>query len=285
MCRFVLYLGPAIRLASLVTEPVHSLIHQSVHSRERREPLNGDGFGVAWYARDLQPEAAAFRSVTPAWNNANLHDIAKVVESDVILAHVRAASPGSAVSEANCHPFRSGRFAFMHNGDVREFLRIKRPLLDGLSDATFAEVRGSTDSEHLFALFVDAVARMGTGDPLSIMADALRDALRTVVALQAAHNAARPVYANVAVSDGQRAVACRYTSDAPDKADSLYVHTGARYECQDGQCAMVRPDDGLGAVIVASEALSADPGWDEVPVGSLLLVDEHRRVQLEPIGI
>ncbi|MCB9897049.1 MAG: class II glutamine amidotransferase [Planctomycetes bacterium] len=285
MCRFVLYLGPAIRVASLVTEPAHSLIRQSVHSNERREPLNGDGFGVAWYARDLQPEPAAFRAVTPAWNNANLIDLARVVESDVILAHVRAASPGSVVSEVNCHPFRSGRFAFMHNGDVREFLRVKRPLLDRLSDAAFAEVRGSTDSEHLFALFVDAVARMGSGDPLSLMADGLRDALKTIIALQAEHNAARPVYANVAVSDGLRAVACRFTSDAPGKADSLYVHTGMRYECREGACAMVRPDDGLGAVIVASEALSSDPGWDEVPEGSMLLIDEQRRVKLEPVGV
>ena len=46
MCRFVMYLGPEITMSSLVTEPSHSLIHQSMKSRERPEPLNGDGFGV-----------------------------------------------------------------------------------------------------------------------------------------------------------------------------------------------------------------------------------------------
>jgi predicted glutamine amidotransferase len=48
MCRFTLYMGPPIRLSSLLIEPDHSLIRQSVESREREEPLNGDGFGVGW---------------------------------------------------------------------------------------------------------------------------------------------------------------------------------------------------------------------------------------------
>ena len=50
MCRFVFYRGAPIRLSSLLTEPVHSIIHQSYRSKERAEPLNGDGFGVGWHA-------------------------------------------------------------------------------------------------------------------------------------------------------------------------------------------------------------------------------------------
>ena len=42
MCRFVFYRGAPIRLSSLLTEPAHSIIHQSYHSKERAEPLNGD---------------------------------------------------------------------------------------------------------------------------------------------------------------------------------------------------------------------------------------------------
>src|SRR6185436_9788616 len=37
MCRFTLYLGPAIRMSALVTEPRNSLIHQSFESQEREE--------------------------------------------------------------------------------------------------------------------------------------------------------------------------------------------------------------------------------------------------------
>jgi len=46
MCRFAAYLGPEIFISSLVTEPHHSIIHQSYHAKERIEPLNGDGFGI-----------------------------------------------------------------------------------------------------------------------------------------------------------------------------------------------------------------------------------------------
>ena len=63
MCRFVLYLGPELTLDTLITKPSHSLIHQSTHATERREPLNGDGFGLAWYVPSISAEPARFRSI------------------------------------------------------------------------------------------------------------------------------------------------------------------------------------------------------------------------------
>ncbi len=76
MCRFALYLGREITISSLVTEPANSIIHQSFHSHERAEPLNGDGFGLAWYAPELTEEPDLFKKVTPAWNNLDLLNLA-----------------------------------------------------------------------------------------------------------------------------------------------------------------------------------------------------------------
>ena len=42
MCRFVTYFGPQILISDLLYEPENSLIRQSLHARERTEPLNGD---------------------------------------------------------------------------------------------------------------------------------------------------------------------------------------------------------------------------------------------------
>src|ERR1044071_4844098 len=103
MCRFVLYHGTPITLASLVTEPGHSIIKQSIHASETEEPLNGDGFGVAWYVPELSQQPGVFRSVSPAWSNQNLLDLARVTRSRCVLAHVRAATSGLPVSETNCH--------------------------------------------------------------------------------------------------------------------------------------------------------------------------------------
>lgn len=279
MCRFTLYHGPSIRLADLLTEPRHSLIHQSYKSEEREEPLNGDGFGVAWYAPELSLQPGRFRSVTPAWSNSNLVSIARVVRSHCVLAHVRAASRGS-VEETNCHPFIADQYAFMHNGDVRGFSDIRRPLLAKLSDGAFASIEGRTDSEHMFALFRD---NLRGGEPLAAMADALRATIAQIFELSREHAGGAHCYLNLAVADGTRAIACRVSSD-PDYSDTLYVSRGRRYVCEGDQCRMVSPKDDAGAVIVSSEPLSQDPGWEVVPAGHLVLIDGDRATRIEPLA-
>jgi glutamine amidotransferase len=74
MCRFLVYIGrEPVLLADLLTRPSHSIIQQSWDSRERMTagPLNGDGFGVGWYAA-FDPTPCIFTSINPAWNNLNL---------------------------------------------------------------------------------------------------------------------------------------------------------------------------------------------------------------------
>lgn len=169
MCRFALYLGSPILVRSLITDPTHSIIHQSFHSRERKEPLNGDGFGMAWFMPEFTPEPAIFKDVQPAWNNSNLLHLARVTRSSCLLAHVRAASPGLPVSYLNCHPFARGPFAFMHNGSVGGFREMVRELRSGLSDVAYDQIQGSTDSEHVFALFSDYFESAEAKDPLQKM--------------------------------------------------------------------------------------------------------------------
>ena len=285
MCRFALYLGPPITLAALVTEPVNSIIHQSFHSHERSEPLNGDGFGVAWYAPEVAQEPAVFRSVTPAWNNQNLFRIARATRSECILAHVRAASPGLPVTETNCHPFAHGPLAFMHNGGLAGFRRVKRALLATLSDEAFAMPQGSTDSEALFALFLDEYRAAIELSAAERMARALESTIRKAVDLTWRAGVREPSYLNLAVSDGKRAVVSRFTSGDPELAPSLYLHIGKRYVCEGGCCRMVSPDDAGGAVLICSEPLSRDPGWVPVPPGSLVVVHEDRTVDVRPCGL
>lgn len=309
MCRFVLYLGVPMTIASLVTEPSNSIINQSVHSREADEPLNGDGFGVAWYVPEISHKPAVFRSVSPAWSNMNLLEMARVTRSGCILAHVRAATRGIPVTELNCHPFSAGPYAFMHNGDVARFGAIRREVLRGLSDDAFHAVKGSTDSEHLFGLFLDRVAAAGgtpgaatagvaMGHPRE-QADRMALALQQTVAHitrlsgaavggvrrdEAPEGEDDHCYLNIAVSDGAHAVACRYTS-APGDPSSLYIHTGRRYVCEGGLCRMVSPEKGHGAVIVSSEPLSDDPGWQKLPRNHMVVVHADRTCDVRPLDV
>lgn len=270
MCRFVFYQGNPIRLSELLTEPDHSLINQSFGAREREEPLNGDGFGVAWFAEDSH-QPALFRSVSPAWSNQNLLELARVVSSSCILAHVRAATQGT-VSESNCHPFRRGRLVFMHNGDIGGFDKLRRPLLARLSDGAFDDIEGRTDSEHFFALIQDALAEQDDDPSPVVLLDALRIALDMVRELTATFAPHEFTYLNAVLTDGDSAVVCRYTDDDAARAESLYLNQGRRFVCEDGLCRMLEPGAGGGTLLLASEPLSTEPGWRMVEPNSALLI-------------
>ncbi|MDJ0840724.1 MAG: class II glutamine amidotransferase [Acidobacteriota bacterium] len=286
MCRFVLYLGPEILMSTLVTLPRNSIVHQSFHAEMRSEPLNGDGFGLAWYASNITPRPALFKSVSPAWSNMNLRSLARVTHSSCILAHVRAATPGLTVFRENCHPFSYGPFSFMHNGSIGGFPRIKREIQNHLSDESFKVILGSTDSEHLFALALDCLTPEGVDPPARRLADALAGAIRIVEMLR--HNAGETEisYLNLVLTDGTSAAATRYVSDPLDNtAASLFSHTGRQYVCEDGVCKMVAADLEDGAVLVASEPLSDDEGWDLVPPNHIVLVHPDRTISWEPLDL
>ncbi|MAG57705.1 MAG: hypothetical protein CMJ83_15570 [Planctomycetes bacterium] len=280
-----MYLGPEVRLASLITEPSHSLINQSVRSRERSEPLNGDGFGVAWYRPETDPLPATFRSISPAWSNRNLQDLSRVTQSACVLAHVRAASPGLPVTETNCHPFAHDGYAFMHNGSVGDFRRLRRAFVAALSPEACENIDGTTDSEHVFGLFLDRVRAGDEMHPAERLAAGLEGAIADALEIVGDRNEGQPVDLNLAVSDGQRAAATRFTTRDADEAASLYVHAGGRYRCQDGVCSMVDADTEDGAVIIASEPLSADPGWEPVPANHVVVVGGGTRVETRALGV
>ena len=63
--------------------------------------------------------------------------------------------------------------------------------------------------------------------------------------------------------------------------NSLYAHTGKRYTCDGDVCRMVEPDAEGATVLIASERLSEDPGWDKVPANHIVVVDENHNVQFE----
>jgi len=277
MCRFVAYLGAPVSLDLLLLKPSNSLIHQSFDSKEFRLRVNGDGFGVAWYT-DRRDEPVRVRTVAPAWSNQNIRSAAPVMYSGCVLAHVRAASPGLPVAEMNCHPFVHGPYAFCHNGSIGEFKLRKRALLATLSDEAFLGIEGTTDSELLFAMFLDEIASRNSDDRGGDMAEALAAVCRRV-----GDHDGEPSYLNLCVTDGKRVAATRFSTDPDGKMSSLYFHHGKRYTCTDGVCHMVDPGEEMTTAIVASEPLSEDEGWVPVPEGHAGVVRESRTAESFPI--
>ena len=107
------------------------------HARlDRREPASrawaprrrsGDGFGVGWYGVGDRSNPARYRSVNPAWNDWNMRELADHIETPLFLAHIRAAiGKPVPVQQTNCHPFRHGRWLFVHNGLIDGFHEMRR---------------------------------------------------------------------------------------------------------------------------------------------------------------
>lgn len=284
MCRFVAYLGTEIHLRQLVTDPTNSIIHQSFHSHERAEPLNGDGFGLAWYPDEPDEPPALFKSTTPAWSNRNLREIARVTRTRCLLAHVRAATPGLPVTELNCHPFREGRLTFMHNGSLGGFPALRRQLLARLSDEAFASIEGSTDSEHIFAVLLDRVRALADErDPTERLARAMQATVAEVEALRRRVAPRAPSLLNLLVCDGERVVVTRHTS-GEEPANSLYYACGRAYVCEQGLFRMADEGRAHSAVIVASEPLDESGRWERVEAGRMVVIAPDLEVTTRPLA-
>src|SRR3954451_2259054 len=149
MCRWMAWHGQPVHIDELLFKTQHGIVDQSLYSRLGAEPTNGDGFGMGWYGDRDEP--AIYRSVAPAWSDANLRELAAHIQSPLFLVHVRAAI-GSPVQETNCHPFRYRDWLFVHNGYLGGFNELRRELMLRLDDDHFALVQGSTDTEVIFHL-------------------------------------------------------------------------------------------------------------------------------------
>lgn len=285
MCRFVGYLGSEILLADLISRPANSLIRQSYKSKERSEPLNGDGFGVGWYAPEVSDEACVFSSITPAWSNRNLLNLSTHIRSTCFFAHIRSASPGMAVSEINCHPFRRGRYMWMHNGTIEGFELLKRRLRRSLPDQLYHAVEGTTDSEHAFAVFLNLLGQETEKACVGDLADGL---VRTIGQLQewaGDTGIDRPSIYNFAVTDGRNLATVRYVSDPQIEPISLYFSKRGKYRHCDGKTEIVDCPDNESGITIASERLTDDrESWTRVAPNHVVLINGELdiNVQLMP---
>ncbi|MFF1556561.1 class II glutamine amidotransferase [Streptomyces sp. NPDC058279] len=276
MCRWLAYSGTPLLLDSLLYKPAHSLIDQSLHARMGVETTNGDGFGVGWYTgEDATP--AVLRDIGPAWNNRTLREIADHVRSPLFFAHIRA-STGTAVQQSNCHPFRHGRWMWMHNGAIADFHLLRRDLCLLVDPALFSDIEGTTDSEVMFYLAITFGLDQDPAGAVARMVGVVERSGRE-------HGVEFPMQMTVAVTDGERVWAFRYSSRGASR--SLY------YSSRVDALRKLHPDAAFLQTVseetrlIVSEPLSDLPGaWNEVPEGSYGVVqpgaDELYRFTPEP---
>jgi predicted glutamine amidotransferase len=261
MCRWMAWLGQPVLIDELLFKTPHGIVDQSLHSRMGAETTNGDGIGLGWYGSGEGP--ALYRSVTPAWSDPNLRELAAHIESPLFFTHIRAAI-GSPVQETNCHPFRHGNWLFVHNGYVGDFHELRRELMLAIDPEQFADIQGSTDTEVVFHL---ALTHGLEQDPIG----ALEQTVGLIEATARRDGHTPLVQGTFGVSDGASLWAVRYATEGPPRSlfASADVDTIKHLHPENPRFARLSPDDR----VVVSEPFSDLPGlWHEIPESTAVTV-------------
>ena len=315
MCRWMAYIGPRMKLSSLVTKPKNGIVQQSLDNvsytpglhknTERNHAVNADGFGISFYDKHQVPHT--YRSTKPAWSDTNLNTLADNIETHLTLAHVRAATPGLPVMEANCHPFTFGQLTFMHNGGIGGFEHLKRPMSELFPNEIWHNIQGSTDSEYCFHYFLTHLYKHASMDrkvcPIE-MKDALRKAIDGLIDLQKQYCdndtlSEQSASMNFCVSNGTDVCATRMRRPIHDDSPSLFLGTGDKFEYseKDGLFHFVNNatsntgeehEEGSKkkqrVAIISSEPLThVEEDWQIVPEETLIAVNRLGEVELSSL--
>ncbi|CDJ49273.1 hypothetical protein EBH_0060350 [Eimeria brunetti] len=305
----------------------------SQDARNGKKSPEGDAAAATPLSSDDDGGACVFTSLKPAWADRNLYNLAEKISSRLFFAHVRAASStlgvsqcascagglpswavanGSVSTELCCHPFRCGRFLFMHNGQIGGFNRIRRDLLSLLPDPmfSFAITSSCIDSACLFAVFLALLPNSPTEPSThSAMKEAVEQMIATICWLLDKEKIEEITLINIVVSDGESIVATRFVTNAQEVAyesgksaivpdpkgetspampASLYFATGTAWQQQEDKCdefRMTHKDKRTDICIVTSEPLTSNPeDWMPVPRNTMILITPAIDLLLYPIA-
>jgi predicted glutamine amidotransferase len=171
MSRLFGFIGNRPDLASRVLDVEAAAL--KVHTSSRRV-----GWGLGFYQGAdvlLRRRPVDDRAVI------DVASLTRDVRADVLVGNVRAAGQGEPRTE-NTQPFRYRQWLFAHSGEVAEFDRLRDRLTSSIPDFLQRNVRGETDSELLFYLFLSFLHDAGSLQD-STAAPVVTTALRSTLAL------------------------------------------------------------------------------------------------------
>jgi len=295
MCRALLYLGQPVLLDHLLFQPDSALIRQS-YMPKMLHMLNLAGFGMCAWSRDSLNAAKPFSyavTTLPVFDR-NLKNLAEKVRAECLLAHVRGVAYNTSVeiSLQNVHPFRFDGVPLVlaHNGDLARMAEMKSLLARQIRAAYLPQIRGTTDSEWIYALFLSQFA----GDMVASrrfdsdeLVAAVKQTLHVLREIRATLGIATSSSVNLFIANGHQIAAVRYCFDFgcyptedPSRVHeanlnylSLWYTVGRTYGLHDGEWGMQGGSNG-DSVIIASEPLTRDTSaWVEVPEYGMIVAD------------
>jgi glutamine amidotransferase len=171
--------------------------------RARGQPL---GWGVGFYQSG---EVLMRRRPIDDHEEIDLAKQCADVRGDIVLGHVRSATVGTLRTE-NTHPFRYRQWLFAQTGTVAQFDAIRDRLIASVPEFLRGGIRGETDAEILFHVFLSFLHDAGRLNDMVVEAKVVRDALRSslqVVDGMTAEVGGQPGAINFIVTNGEYLVA------------------------------------------------------------------------------
>jgi predicted glutamine amidotransferase len=231
---------------------------------------NPDGFGMATFCAD--GELDLVRRPVRAAGDEDFARAARETRAATFLAHVRYADTGE-IAEENTHPFVLDGRAFAHNGVVADL-----PVLEERLGEARRTVFGDTDSERVFA-FLTRTIREHAGDVRAGIVAATRELAEEI-----------ELYSiNFLLATPQDLWALRYH----DKNELFLLERpaggprGTHHLDEASVYGTLRLRSLEGAnrpfVVIASEPMDEDPGWDPIAPGVLVHVGRDLTVTREVI--
>ncbi len=290
MCRALLYLGSPVPLDTLLHRPDSALVRQS-YMPKMLHMMNLAGFGLrAWDKASRDPgQPWLYASTDLPIFDRNLESLARKVEASAVLAHVRGVSYSTTadVTPANVHPFQfpGMPLAMAHNGDLAGFAELKPALAAHVPASIARHVRGTTDSEWIYALVLSGLPDPTRRPEGGELPDAIERALGIIRRERERLGIASSSSVNLFACDGAQLAAVRYCFDFgryatedPDRVHeanlhylSLWYTLGRDYGLHGGEWRMTGDAAEADSILVASEPLTKDvASWVELPEYGLL---------------
>jgi glutamine amidotransferase len=176
---------------------------EALRARSNGAPL---GWGIGFYQGG---EVLMRRRPIDERRDIDVARLAADVRADLLIGHVRHATVGALRTE-NTHPFRYRQWLFAQTGTVSDFEQVHDRLVASVPDFLRGGIRGDTDAEVVFHVFLSFLHDAGRLNDGLVEASHVREALRSSLAVidgMTAEVGGEAVKLNLMVSNGDQLIA------------------------------------------------------------------------------
>jgi len=270
MCRlYAMHANEPTKVECSLVKSQNALMEQS--KGDMQGYAHGHGWGVADYPNG---NPMVEKQVWAAFHGEHFSRKAARVYARTVVAHVRRATVGGTSIE-NTHPFHHGSWIFAHNGTVPNFDQVRAKMLDHIDPLHRSEIKGTTDSEHIFRYLLGLFLQHPERGPFKTV----QIGLEQILTWSAEVDPDSRVGLNIILTNGEHMIgSCLNRS-------LFYLVRDHTYNCPICRQPHVHHDPKCSylAVEIASEPITHGEDWYQVPNGTVFRVGEDYRLDMEPL--